>query len=466
LRLDQYGLPLPAGRTVSHNQRTIINLFTKQLLNKRMKPNFSTDPSCLLNFSRTSVRTVFFRTCLTGGLTGLLFGCSMINLDDHPILPAQKVQQAVDKVRADLQNALQNQVPSLNVLIQTPSQKIFVSSVPPGGTPMTETTNFRFASNTKMFTATAIMHMHQTGWLNFKAHITDLIPGTSTPYVPNTPAWAFPYKNEITIEQLLQHSSGVFDVDNDPVPGFNGTSYTDATQTADPTHQFNTQEMVQQLTLHQLSYFAPGTGYHYSNTGYSILGYIIARVYSTKSGSEKTYDNYLQDHIVGPTTPVPVAIRFPVRADDTILPAPRVEGLVLSPGQAIYYGDYNMSAQVGEGNGYGTVPALNTFIRSLMKGQNVLTPQTVQLMQTDVSAANNLYGLGIHIRPDLGYGHTGARIGNTALIIYDPLTDVSVVVYLPLWDLTQGLDSFDKGLNALYDAAYAARAALGYPGKP
>jgi D-alanyl-D-alanine carboxypeptidase len=382
--------------------------------------------------------------------------------------PRNNVQYAVDSVRTALEKNLKNAVPSLNVLIQTPTQKIFVSSVAAGNPPMTETTNFRFASVTKNFTATAILKMHQDGWLNYKARITDFIPGSSVnTYVPNIPVWDFPYKNSITIKQLLQHSAGVFDVDNDPVPGFNGVSYTEATQTADPTHQFNTEEMIQQLILNKLSYFAPGTDYHYSNTGYAILGYIIQRVYSLKSGSVKTYGDYLRDYIVGPNAPVPVAIHFPVRADDTILPNPRTEGLELLPNNVQKrYGDYNMSAQVGEGNGYGTMTALNTYIRSLMKGQNVLTAQTVKLMQTDVSSTNPIYALGCTNTPNLGYGHNGARIGNLALITYDPLTDVSVVIYLPLWDLTDGYDSFFKCFNALYDAGYAARVALGYPGKP
>ena len=128
-----------------------------------------------------------------------------------------------------------------------------------------------------------------------------------------------------------------------------------------------------------------------------------------------------------------------------------------------------MSAQVAEGNGYGTMAALHTYIRSLMKGQNVLMPQTVTAMQTDGSLADPTYTLGTRFRENLGYGHTGGRIGNLSLMTYDPLTDVSVVVYLPLWDLTQGkdgLESFVKCLASIHDAAYAARAALGYPGKP
>jgi D-alanyl-D-alanine carboxypeptidase len=423
---------------------------------------------------KTYINRKFVKSALSWSLVALVLllavACSSL-LTDHLPPDSQadrrsKVQKAVDSVRTALEKNLQNSVPSLNVLIQTPTEKILASSVPAGNTPVLETANFRFASNTKNFTGTAILNMHEDGWLDFKAPITGLIPGTNIPYVPNTPAWDFLYKNSITIEQLLQHSAGVFDVDNDPVPGFNGKTFTEATQLADPTHQFTTEEMIHQLIINNLSYFAPGTGYHYSNTGYAILGKIIERVYSVKSGSAKTYGDYLKDYVVGPNAPVPVAIHFPVRADDTVLPSPRVEGLELQPGQAIKYGDYNMSAQVGEGNGYGTMAALNTYTRSLMKGQNVLKTETVTIMQTDGSSANPTHGLGCTLTKNLGYGHNGARIGNLSLMAYDPLTDVSIVVYLPLWDLTNGLDSFTKCFEAMYDAAYAARATLGYPGKP
>ncbi|GAB3783624.1 hypothetical protein GCM10028818_41990 [Spirosoma horti] len=54
-------------------------------------------------------------------------------------------------------------------------------------------------------------------------------------------------------------------------------------------------------------------------------------------------------------------------------------------------------------------------------------------------------------------------------MVYDPTTEVSLVAMLPFWDLTQGPNgdtSFGKCFSSMYDAAYAARAALGYPGKP
>ncbi|QIP17316.1 beta-lactamase family protein [Spirosoma aureum] len=405
-----------------------------------------------------------------------LTACSSLVQDHLP--PAQssqsRVQKAVDSVRTALEKSLANSVPSLNLYIQTPTEKIFASSVPAGITPYTENTNFRFASNTKTFTSTAILKMQQDGWLNSKAKITDNIPGTNMPYVPNTPAWDFPYKNDITIEQLLQHGAGVVDVDNDTIPGqFNHQTYTAYTQGLDPAHQFTTEEMVLLLTKFKLSYWAPGTDFHYSNTGYSILGYIIARVYSLKTGNPKTYDDYLQDHIVGPGTKVPLALRFPVRADDTVLPAPRAEGVERTPqGKTIIFGDYNMSAQVAEGNGYGTPALLNTFVRTLMKGQNVLTPETVKLMQTDVNpASSNQYALGNFYTPNLGFGHNGERTGTLSLMMYDPATDVSVVAFITLVDnskviLNSPESTFYKSFNAIYGAAYGGRAALGYPGRP
>ncbi|GAB3047090.1 serine hydrolase domain-containing protein [Spirosoma pulveris] len=406
-----------------------------------------------------------------------LVACSSL-FEDH-LSPAQlssqsRVRKAVDSVRTALEKELSTSVPSLNLYIQTPTETIFASSVPAGMAPFTENTNFRFASNTKTVTATAILKMQQDGWLTIKAKITDSISGTSTPYVPNTPAWNFPYKNDITIEQLLQHSAGVVDVDNDPLKDqFNGKTYTAYTQELNPNHQFTTEEMVSLLPKYK-PYWAPGTDFHYSNTGYSILSYIIARVYSLKSGSPKTYDDYLQDHIVGPGTRVPLALRFPVRADETVLPTPRAEGLErTAAGQNIIFGDYNMSAQVGEGNGYGTSASLNTFIRTLMKGQNVLTPETVKLMQTDVSpgkANGNQYALGSFYTPNLGFGHNGERCGTLSLMMYDPARDVSVVAFITLVDnshVTKDASStFFKCFNAVYGAAYGGRAALGYPGRP
>ncbi|WP_405511748.1 serine hydrolase [Spirosoma sp. KNUC1025] len=112
---------------------------------------------------------------------GLLWLCSiLVSCTDHqePGLSSERrVQIAVDSVRRVLEDSLGQSVPSMNVLIQTPTHTYFASAVSLGRQPLTPTTYFRFASNTKNFTATAILKMYQDGWLDYQAHITDLIPG-------------------------------------------------------------------------------------------------------------------------------------------------------------------------------------------------------------------------------------------------------------------------------------------------
>ena len=394
---------------------------------------------------------------------------------DHkePIAGSQdqtRMQAAVDSVRRTLEDSLKGVVPSMNVLIQTPSETYFVSSVAPGRQPLTPNTFFRFASNTKNFTATSILTMYQEGWLDYKAHITDLIPGTTQPYVPASAEWAIPNKAQITIEQLLQHSAGVYDTDNDSIPGLNGMTLVNYVQSRDSSHHFTTEELIKPLLDYQLKYpYAPGGGYHYSNTGYAILSRIIERVYSAKSGQPKTYADYLRDRITGPTARVPVPVTFPYLPTDVLLPAPSVTSIIRQPGGILQgFGPVNMSAHVGEGNGYSTMAGLNTYVRSLMRGENVLSPSTVQLMQTDirVTASNTNYGLGCIRFVNLGYGHNGAIAGYLSLMAYDPATQVSVVALLPLWDFTKGdkgEESFLTCFRHMYYAAYAAKGALGYP---
>ncbi|MFH1904214.1 MAG: serine hydrolase domain-containing protein [bacterium] len=398
----------------------------------------------------------------------LILGACESNNDRTPTVQNQ-LNRAVEGVRLALETTINKTVPSLSVLIKTPDASYFTSSVAHGVEPVTPDTYFRFASNTKNFTATAILNMNQNGWLDYTDRIVDNIPGSNIPYVPTTESWNIPYKDQITIEQLLQHNAGVYDVDNDPVPGCNGMGYVQYKLEQDPNHQFSAAELVEQNVIHNLSYFAPGTvNYHYSNTGFTILSEIIARVYTYQSGSNKTYGDYLRDYIYGDTAPVPLMINFPSLAGDNRLPMPFVCGTIYTApnGETNLNCTNNMSAHVAEGNGYGTMNELTTYIRSLIKGENVLSPESVELMITDTSPGDTGYSLGCLHAENLGVGHNGAIHGYMSLMVYDTEFDVSVIVLMPMWDESNGIPSFLKCLKTLNCAGWAAREALGYPGKP
>ena len=388
----------------------------------------------------------------------------------HSSTVINNIQQNLDSAIVDLHSSLEKEigydVPSISVLIETPKGKYFTSAAGKNGKTITADTYFRFASNTKNFTATAILKMMQDGWLNINDKIIRNIPGSAIPYVPDNPEWSIPYKNEITIKELLQHNAGVFDVSNDEVPGCDGKSYEEYTVAKLPDHQFSSSELVNQVTLNKLTYGAPNTVYHYSNTGFTMLGEIIARVYSFHSATPKTYGDYLSDTIYGPASKVPINFNFVDKATDQQLPSPYITGMIRYPDRLVISDKINASAHVAEGNGVGTMNDLNKYIRTLMKGENVLNKDMINLMQTQKGSANepgNEYGLGCAHHPVLGYGHNGATEGYLSLMMYDPASDVSVIVAIPFWDLTDGNSSLGKCIGAMVNAGLGARKVLGYP---
>ncbi len=391
-----------------------------------------------------------------------LFSIHPVSALDISVDKQKNLTSAIEEVGQKLSEKLGKTVPGINVLINTPDG-IYYASTDHGEFKTTAETNFRFASNTKNFTAAAILKMQQDKWLNIDQHIVENIPGTKMPFVPNTPEWDIPYKDQITIRQLLQHSAGVYDVDNDEVPGCEGQSYTEWIMTKDPGHQFSAAEMVAQATLGKLSYFKPGEDHHYSNTGYSILGEIIARVYSIQGKSEKTYGGYIKEQLTGS-----LPLYFPERADDTILKTPFVKAVVYSedePNQQTII-DANLSAQVAEGNGWGSAAALNTWIRDLMKAKGPLNKESVAIMQDSISPGSKNYSLGCFYMPNLGYGHNGCRVGYLSVMMYAPEDDVSVVAYLNFMDMTSEKNFILEIKEGLYESAWRAREALGYPGHP
>ena len=400
--------------------------------------------------SSHSVRVLFAALAFAAGGTNLLRA--------DPGNAAALVSNAVHEVRLELEAALGKPVPTLGLVLQTPDAEYFASSAATPEQMLATNTTFRFASNTKNFTATAVLLMHQWGWLDVADGIVDPIPGSADPYVPANPNWAIPFKDRVTIEQLLRHGAGVYDVDNDVVPGCGGDSYTAWMSNQDPAHPFTVEEMVAQLSLHNLYFFEPGEGYHYSNTGYAILAEIIARVYSLRAGTPKTFADFLHDHVVQGEP-----IHFPILAADADLPEPFLPGTIYLPGGgAEVISNYNMSAQIGEGNGHGTLPALNRHVRATLKGEGVLNADTARLMRTNSSPRNTDYAMGCTFSPSYGFGHNGARIGNLAFMGYRPDIDVSMAAVLPLWDYTDGADSWTLCMEAMYKAASRSLAALGY----
>jgi CubicO group peptidase (beta-lactamase class C family) len=136
-------------------------------------------------------------------------------------------------------------------------------------------TNFRLASCTKQFTAMAIMLLAHDGKLRYEDRLTDVFP--------DFPA----YGKAISIRNLLNHTSGLADYEDlmEAAEKRNGTTLWTATR------QIQDDEVLDLLKRESAGKFAPGTQWSYSNSGYVVLGLVVAKV------AGKPFREFLRERI-------------------------------------------------------------------------------------------------------------------------------------------------------------------------
>ncbi|MCW5960729.1 MAG: beta-lactamase family protein [Pyrinomonadaceae bacterium] len=144
--------------------------------------------------------------------------------------------------------------------------------------PATPETVFEIGSVSKQITAAAVMLLVEDGKINLDEKIST--------YLPNTPeAW-----KDVTVRHLLTHTSGV-------------KSYT-SLGGFELSKRYKVGDFIKELSPQPLE-FEPGSTYKYSNSGYSLLGYII------ESASGKSYWEFLRERIFGPLKMTNTADRDP-----------------------------------------------------------------------------------------------------------------------------------------------------------
>jgi CubicO group peptidase (beta-lactamase class C family) len=138
-------------------------------------------------------------------------------------------------------------------------------------------TDFRLASCTKQFTAMAIMLLVREGRLHYDETLTQIFP-------------EFPaYGKSVTVRSLLNHTSGLPDYEDlmDAVEKQRGPTWT-------PENQIRDDQVLQLLEKEQRGKFTPGKKWEYSNSGYVVLGLIVAK----RSG--KSFAEFLHARIFAP----------------------------------------------------------------------------------------------------------------------------------------------------------------------
>ena len=120
------------------------------------------------------------------------------------------------------------------------------------GAPCQPNTNFRLASLTKSFTAMAVMMLMERGLVS----LHDRLPH----FFSNFPACG----NEITVRQLLTHTSGLLDYE-DLIP-------------PSTTNPMRDRDVLEILRHQDKLKFSPGTRFSYNNGGYALLALIVEAV--------------------------------------------------------------------------------------------------------------------------------------------------------------------------------------------
>lgn len=136
--------------------------------------------------------------------------------------------------------------------------------------PMTKNTPFYLASITKIYTAVAIMKLFEQDSLRLDDPVSrylpqDLIHGLNL-------YQGHDYSNEITIEQLLAHTSGIPDYYDEK--GKDGMTLFEIFK-ADPQRQWSIEEQIARVRNDMISKSKPGEKAFYSDTNYQLLGKII-----------------------------------------------------------------------------------------------------------------------------------------------------------------------------------------------
>ncbi|WP_405161811.1 beta-lactamase family protein [Nocardia sp. NBC_01499] len=256
--------------------------------------------------------------------------------------------------------------------------------------PIAEDSRFRIGSMTKMFVATVVLQLVGEDRVALDAPVEQYLPGLIRGNGNDG--------HDITVRQLLQHTSGLPDY----------LDYLNQEQVLnDPLQHHDPLELVQ-LALANPRLFPPGTGWQYSNTDYLLAGMLIEKI------TGRPYGEAIDQRIIGP-----LGLRdTSVPGDEPSIPGDHPQGYVKHGNSGtIDLTEFNASVAGAAGGMISSATDLNQFIDSLVNGR-LLNPPELQAMMTTRptgDSSQDAYGLGLQSTPlpcgGLYWGHDGGIPG-------------------------------------------------------
>ena len=322
----------------------------------------------------------------------------------------QSLQKRLDQLRE------RYGVPGISVTILFPdgTSWVGVSGLANVATraPVTASTAFAIASVSKTFTAALVLALAHDGTIDLDDPVRTYLPEVKV-------------NATITVRELLDHTSGLRDYFFHPA--------IDKKLLADRDRVWGTADAMKHVGK---AYFKPGTGWHYSNTNYLVLGLLAERVGGAPL-ADQVRARFLEPlglrHTwYQPTEEASADGAHGYRFESTAKDAPPID---LSDGSPFMPFTSVVTAAAGAGAFASNSTDLVRWVRALYAGA-VLSQESVDAMVGDISRTAPYkprvpYGLGVQrqeIDGSPSLGHSGRLLGFRSVVRWLPEEDVAIAV--------------------------------------
>lgn len=263
---------------------------------------------------------------------------------------------------------------------------------------------FHWASVSKTFVGTAVMQLVEKGKIDLDERLIT--------YVPYFKQADENYK-KITIRQMLNHTSGIGDVDD--------------YEWDNPQNDEAAPERYVRSLEHDKMLFEPGKDWAYSNTAFNVLGVVIAEV------SGMPFETYIRQHILDPLEMKHSSFSYP-EIPDSLRVKGHLSGTepVLSqvyPYNRIHAPSSTINSNVMEMAHY----AMTHLNRGKYKSTQILSDSSYDLLWTNSVKMADKPKVGISWFLDeykglKTVGHGGGDTGFRSLLLLVPEKNISVMI--------------------------------------
>lgn len=301
---------------------------------------------------------------------------------------------------------------SLSAAIETSNGSIWAHATGSSSNFESVTPNhvYLIGSVTKTITAACIVQLADEGILHLDDSLFEWLP--SFPYIDST----------ITIRQLLNHTSGIYDVLSHP--------NNQDSLISDMSRIWSAEELIN--TFIAPPYFQAGTSWAYSNTNYFLLGMII------ETATGQPFFTALRNRFFTPLNLESVAIPAYENVNNPVAHCwMDITGdNVIEDAHNFYFNYLSLNSTAGAAGGYYATPTdIATWTRRYFRG-DLISDSLMNEVFTVVNAPGSQggkYGLGVmknqnNFQGYLAYGH-GGDLAYHASSWYFPALDQSITVF-------------------------------------